>query len=57
MAPPLPPLAAFSVQEAWKLPAEDVVWYAALPCTDVEALRSVKPVNDPDASVEVAVAG
>ena len=57
VAPPLPPLAVDSVQEAWKLPAAEVGAYAARPCTLVEALRSDKLMNDPGDSVEVAAAG
>jgi hypothetical protein len=56
IAPPLPPLAADSVQESWKLPVAKVSAYAARPCTLVEALKSDKLV-DPGESVEVAAAG
>ena len=57
MAVPCPPLRAESVHEDWKLPAAEVIAYAARPCTLVEAFRSLKLVNNPDPSVEVALAG
>ena len=57
MAVPCPPLRADSVHEDWKLPAAEVIAYAARPCTLVEAFKSLKLVNDPAVSVEVAPAG
>jgi len=57
IAVPCPPLEVLSDQEAWKLPVEEVMTYAARPCTPEPELKSRRAVNDADVSVETAPLG
>ena len=53
IAVPCPPLEVLSDQEAWKVPVEEVMTYAARPCTPEPELKSWRLAKDPDVSVEV----
>jgi len=57
IAVPCPPLEVLSDQEAWKVPVEEVMTYAARPCTPEPELKSWRLAKDPDVSVEVAPLG